>query len=301
MEPPFDIRNITLEHIRAFIAVARCGGFQKAGARLCRSQSAVTQAVKRLEAQLNCTLVERGNGHTAGVTATGKRLLREMEDALLRFDAVLRAARQPELRGRIMVGIPPSFSTLELQTAMGRLLALNPDLRIGVLSDMSADLDRMLEAGTLDVAIVNQHNGDDSHAPEGIFAVLARQRLRWVCGGSFRLKAGAPLPLVTYSAGSPWRAATLETLDAAGVPYDFAYVGASYESLCCSVLAGFGVTALPDWDLDERFTVLDRQCGLPALPQVRTVLKTTTASPVLRQFCDFIAQLPFFQNLRSEL
>lgn len=301
MEDSHDVRSITLEHIRAFIAVARCGGFQKAGARLCRSQSAVTQAVKRLETQLNCTLVKRGNGHTVGLTATGKRLLREMEDALLRFEAVLRAARQPELRGRIMVGIPPSFSTLELQTAMGRLLALNPDLRIGVLSDMSADLDRMLLAGTLDVAIINQYICDDSRAPEGIFAVLARQRLQWVCGGSFRMKPGVPLPLVTYSAGSPWRAATLETLDAAGVPYDFAYVGASYESLCSSVLAGFGVTALPGWDLDDRFTVLAPRSGLPTLPRVRTVLKTTGASPVLRQFCDFIAQLPFFRNLRSEV
>ena len=300
MEDFSDIRNITLEQIRAFIAVARSGGFQKAGQRLCRSQSAVTQSVKKLEAQLNCTLVARGNGHTVGLTATGERLLREMEDALLRFDAVLRAARQPELHGRIMVGIPPSFSTLELQTAMGRLLALNPDLRIGVLSDMSADLDRMLAAGTLDVAIVNQHVNDDSHAPEGIFAVLARQPLQWVCGISFHMQPGAPLPLVTYSDGSPWRAATLETLDAAGVPYDFAYVGASYESLCSSVLAGFGVTALPGWDLDGRFTVLDRQCGLPPLPQVRTVLKTSIATPVLRQFCDFIAQLPFFRNQRSE-
>ena len=95
MELPADTRSITLEHMRAFIAVAHYRSFQKAGEQLCRSQSAVTQSVKRLEAHLNCTLVERGNGHTFGLTTAGQRLLPELEDILLRFDAVLRAARQP--------------------------------------------------------------------------------------------------------------------------------------------------------------------------------------------------------------
>jgi DNA-binding transcriptional LysR family regulator len=300
MNVPADTRGITLEHMRAFIAVARYRSFQKAGEHLCRSQSAVTQAVKRLEAHLDCTLVERGNGHTFGLTAAGQRILTEMEDSLARLDAMLRAARQPELRGRIMVGIPPSFSTLELQAAMARLLALNPHLQIGVLSDMSSDLDCMLADGTLDVALINQHRFNDSHAPEGIFEVLAQQPLRWVGGSPFVPEPDVPVPLVTYSQGSPWRAATLETLEAAGRRYDFAYVSASYESLCSSVLAGFGITALPGWDVDARFVMLDEACGLPPLPQVRTVLKTSASSPVLRQFCAFIMQLPFFKNLRQQ-
>ena len=298
MEFPADTRSITLEHMRAFIAVGHCRSFQKAGEQLCRSQSAVTQSVKKLEAHLNCTLVERGNGHTFGLTTAGQRILPELEDILLRFDAVLRAARQPELRGRITVGIPPSFSTVELQAAVARLLALNPDLQIGVISAMSADIDRMLADGSLDVALINQYRFDSSHAPEGIFEVLAQQPLHWASGGHIELAPTVPLPLATYSEGSPWRAATLETLNAAGRSYDFAYVSASYESLCSSVLAGFGITALPDWDMDGRFVILDGTCALPPLPQVRTVLKTAASSPVLRQFCDFIMQLPFFKNLR---
>ena len=298
MKLPADTRSITLEHMRAFIAVAHSRSFQKAGEQLCRSQSAVTQSVKKLEAHLNCTLVERGNGHTFGLTTAGQRILPELEDILLRFDAVLRAARQPELRGRITVGIPPSFSTVELQAAVARLLALNPDLQIGVISAMSADIDRMLADGHLDVALINQYCFDSSHAPEGIFEVLAQQPLHWASGGHIELAPTMPMPLATYSEGSPWRAATLEALNAAGRSYDFAYVSASYESLCSSVLAGFGITALPDLDMDGRSVILDGTCGLPPLPQVRTVLKTAASSAVLRQFCDFIMQLPFFKNLR---
>lgn len=295
-----DTRNITLEHMRAFVAVAHSRSFQKAGQQLCRSQSAVTQSVKKLEEHLNCTLVERGNGHTFGLTAAGERLLPQLEDMIVRVDALLRAACQPELRGRITVGIPPSFSTVELQAAMARLLALNPNLQIGVLSAMSADIDSMLAEGRLDVALINQHRFDSSHAPGGIFEVLAQQPLHWVSGNPVDIDPTAPVPLATYSEGSPWRAATLEALDSAGRTYNFAYVCASYESLCSSVLAGFGITALPDWDMNGRFVVLDGSGGLPPLPQVRTVLKTSTASPVLHQFCDFIMQLPFFKNLRAQ-
>ena len=295
-----DTRNITLEQMRAFVAVAHSRSFQKAGQKLCRSQSAVTQSVKKFEDLLNSTLVERGNGHTFGLTAAGERLLPQIEDMLVRVDALLRAACQPELRGRITVGIPPSFSTVELQAAMARLLALNPNLQIGVLSAMSADIDRMLVEGRLDVALINQYRFDSSHAPDGIFEVLAQQPLHWVCGSPMNMDPAIPIPLVTYSEGSPWRAATLETLDAAGRAYEFAYECASYESLCSSVLAGFGITALPDWDTDGRFVVLDGKGNLPPLPQVRTVLKTATSSPVLRQFCDFIMQLPFFSSLRQQ-
>ena len=295
-----DTRNITLEQMRAFVAVAHSRSFQKAGQKLCRSQSAVTQSVKKLEDLLNSTLVERGNGHTFGLTAAGERLLPQIEDMLVRVDALLRAACQPELRGRITVGIPPSFSTVELQAAMARLLALNPNLQIGVLSAMSADIDRMLVEGRLDVALINQYRFDSSHAPDGIFEVLAQQPLHWVSGSPINMDPATPIPLVTYSEGSPWRAATLETLDAAGRPYEFAYECASYESLCSSVLAGFGITALPEWDTDGRFVVLDGKGNLPPLPQVRTVLKTATSSPVLQQFCEFIIQLPFFKNLRAQ-
>ena len=66
------------------------------------------------------------------------------------------------------MGIPPSFSTVELQAAVARLLALNPDLQIGVISAMSADIDRMLADGSLDVALINQYRFDSSHAPEGM-------------------------------------------------------------------------------------------------------------------------------------
>ena len=292
-------RAITLEHLRAFAVVAHCRSFQKAGVKLCRSQSAVTQAVKRLEAQLNCTLLYRSHGHVAGLTPEGERILPEIVDVLLRLEHVIQAGRRPELKGRIQVGIPPSFSAVELQGAVARLLALNPGLQIGIISDMSSDLEQMLAEGSLDVALINQYRFDDGTLPQGMFQELCRQPLLWLCNAPKVVNHAGEIPLLTYSAGSPWRAAAVDALDQAGIAYNFAYVSASYESLCSSLLAGFGVTVLPGWDIDERFCIVDGSHGLPPLPVVRTVLKSRSQSTVVQQFCDFIAGLPFFVRARE--
>ena len=292
-------RAITLEHLRAFAEVAHCRSFQKAGMKLCRSQSAITQAVRRLEAHLNCTLLHRSHGHVAGLTPEGERILPEIVDVLSRLDHVIQAARRPELKGRIQVGIPPSFSAVELQGAVARLLALNPGLQIGIISGMSRDLHQMLIEGSLDVALINQYRFDDGMPPQGMFQELCRQPLLWLCNAPRVVNHAGEIPLLTYSAGSPWRAAAVDALERAGLAYNFAYVSASYESLCRSLLAGFGVTALPVWDIDERFCVVDASHSLPPLPQVRTVLASRLCSEVVEQFCEFIAGLPFFVRARE--
>lgn len=295
-------RAITLEHLRAFAEVARSRSFQQAGVKLCRSQSAVTQAVQRLEAHLDCTLLHRSRGRVAGLTPEGERILPEIADVLSRLEHVIQAAKGPELKGRIQVGIPPSFSAVEMQGAVARLLALNPGLQIGIISGMSHDLHQMLIAGRLDVALVNQYRFDDSALPQGVFQELCLQPLLWLCNAREVANSAGEIPLITYTEGCPWRAAAVEALDKAGLAYNFAHVSTSYESLCGSLLAGLGVTALPTWEIDERFCVVDASHGsppLPPLPQVRAVLASRLRSEVVEQFCEFIAGLPFFVRARE--
>lgn len=292
-------RAITLEHLRAFAEVARSRSFQQAGVKLCRSQSAVTQAVQRLEAHLGCTLLHRSRGRVAGLTPEGERILPEIAEVLSRLEHVIQAAKRPELKGRIQVVIPPSFSAVELQGAIARLPALNPGLQIGIISGMSHDLQRMLVAGSLDVALINQYRFDDSVLPRGMFQELCRQPLLWLCNAREVVNSAGEVPLITYTEGCPWRAAAVDALDKAGRAYTLAHVSTSYESLCGSLLAGFGVTALPEWEIDERFCVVDASHGLPPLPQVRAVLASRLRNEVVEQFCGFIAGLPFFTRARE--
>ncbi|MEU8614244.1 LysR family transcriptional regulator, partial [Actinoplanes sp. NPDC048791] len=64
-------RMLGIAPLRSFVAVADCGGFQRAAASLHLTQGAVSQHVRRLEAALDRTLVER-DGRGSRFTADGE-------------------------------------------------------------------------------------------------------------------------------------------------------------------------------------------------------------------------------------
>jgi DNA-binding transcriptional LysR family regulator len=68
-----DDRRITLEQLRTLVSIVEVGGFQGASYQMHRTQSAVTQSLKKLEEILGCRLLERKQGHVAGLTPEGER------------------------------------------------------------------------------------------------------------------------------------------------------------------------------------------------------------------------------------
>lgn len=102
-------RRITLEQLRAFVAVAEELDFQRASHHLGRSQSALTQSLQKLEDILECRLIARRRGQVEDVTENGKRLLPLAEEILSRLSAAVDSFRQPALQGRIRLGVPDDF------------------------------------------------------------------------------------------------------------------------------------------------------------------------------------------------
>src|SRR3954468_10785980 len=67
-------RDLGIGPLRSFVAVADCGGFQRAATALHLTQGAVSQHVRRLESALGRALVER-DGRGSRFTADGETLL----------------------------------------------------------------------------------------------------------------------------------------------------------------------------------------------------------------------------------
>ncbi|MGE5164126.1 MAG: LysR family transcriptional regulator, partial [Sphingobacteriales bacterium] len=63
-----------IDLLRSFVSVVDAGGFTRAGERVHRTQSTVSQQIKRLEEQLGRPLLQR-NGKQATLTEEGERLL----------------------------------------------------------------------------------------------------------------------------------------------------------------------------------------------------------------------------------
>src|SRR5271163_4351239 len=92
------------ELLRAFVAVADCGGFHRAAERLNLTQSTVSQQIKRLELQIQRPLFRRTTRSVAltdegeMLLSDARRLLQLEEDARHRLSA-------PRLSGTARLGV----------------------------------------------------------------------------------------------------------------------------------------------------------------------------------------------------
>jgi DNA-binding transcriptional LysR family regulator len=83
---------LTLDQLRALVAVAEAGSFRAGATRLARVQSAVSHAIANLEAQLGVRLFDRAS-HKPTLTPEGKALLAEARAILLKVDFMRARAR----------------------------------------------------------------------------------------------------------------------------------------------------------------------------------------------------------------
>src|SRR4051794_19502431 len=94
-----------LRHLRYFVAVAEELHFRRASERLHVAQPAVSEQIRKLEAELGVPLLSRTHRSVA-LTASGTVLLEEARRVLRQADVAARAARsarEQEL-GRLRVG-----------------------------------------------------------------------------------------------------------------------------------------------------------------------------------------------------
>jgi len=127
----------TLDQLRTFVAIADCGSFRAAAAQLSRVQSAVSQTIAKLEAELGVAVFDR-TGHRPVLTAEGRSLLNKARDVLLRVDVLradarsLAAGLEPELVVAVdtLFPLPLIASTIasvaEQHPAVGLRLLVEP-------------------------------------------------------------------------------------------------------------------------------------------------------------------------------
>lgn len=285
---PLGDRRVTLEHLRAFVLLAEGKGFQQAGLQLFRSQSAVTQSLKRLEEILGCKLLERRQGHILGLTAEGERFLPAANEILARTSEAVSAMQQPEIAGRLLIGVPDDFKVVDLHGAISRCAELNRNLRLEVVSALSSQLLHQLDNSGLDLAIF-KYVGDfipsDSRWP---CHLLRREPLHWVAAQRHNFDSMAEVPLVIFPDGCCYRNAALTVLGQHQKHGYSAYTSASYENIRAAVSAGLGIGVLPASALAEDHIILGKQERFPELPRVELVMVQASQKRATQQLADFL-------------
>jgi len=144
-----------LRDVRTFVAVVDLASFTNAGRHLHIVQSAVSQAVSRLEKELGVQLLERRPGPVKP-TAAGEAFWRH---AQLSLNAIRRAEEEMAAfrglsKGRIHLGLPPSVTPFLLLPLLRRLHQTHPGIQLHTHEGIVEQMLERLRLGELDLTIV---------------------------------------------------------------------------------------------------------------------------------------------------
>ena len=125
---------VDLNDLSAFLAVARAGGFRDGARANSASASALSEAVRRLEARLGVRLLNRTTRSIAP-TEAGARLLERLGPALAEVEAALDVvnAFRDRPAGTLRLNVPGSVARLVLPPIVTPFLKAYPDMRMEVV------------------------------------------------------------------------------------------------------------------------------------------------------------------------
>src|ERR1700719_1561845 len=125
-----------LSDLNAFLAVARAKGFRDGARANGLSASGLSEAVRRLEAQLGIRLLNRTT-RSVVPTEAGKRLLERLAPALTEVEAAIDGAHGLSDRpaGTLKLNVPVSAARLGLPAIVPGFLAAYPEIRLEVIAE----------------------------------------------------------------------------------------------------------------------------------------------------------------------
>jgi DNA-binding transcriptional LysR family regulator len=281
--------------LRTFVTLAETQSFSRTGARIGRSQSAVSAQIKKLEDLFGRTLIERDTRNVA-LTSDGERLLGYAKQLVALADGMLARFHEDDIEGEVRFGSPEDFASAYLPEILGHFAEAHEKVLLHVSCDLTLKLIEQFEKGEHDLIIVKQ---DPASLYPGA-RPLWRETLVWAGppegDGEFaevttRLKArGRPLPLVLSPAPCVYRDRALKALDAGGIAWTSVYSSPSQAGSVAAVKAGLGYSVMPRGMVPPELQVLTPAEGWPALAEAEMCLiGAARLSPAAEALARFIA------------
>ncbi len=151
MKQNFTVRQGALDGVEAFLSVARHRNFRRSAAELGVTPSAVSQAIRAVEARVGAALFIRTT-RSVGLTEAGERFLSRAKPAFEELVAAGAAARDLGQRpaGLLRLTVPHAVVPLVLEPVIGSFCQAYPDIELEIAaSDELVDL----AAGGFDAGI----------------------------------------------------------------------------------------------------------------------------------------------------
>lgn len=282
--------NLDLDLLRSFVAVAETGAFTAAGARVLRSQSAVSLQIKRLEDATGRRLMDRSPRHVS-LTAEGETLLAKAREILRMNDEAVAALDAPEVKGAVTLGAPEDFATAHLPEVLAEFARAFSKVDLRVTCDLTMNLLKRFNDRQFDLVLLKREpeTGKVANAGRRVW----REPLVWVAASRAIAQGKGPLPLAVSPAPCVYRKRALETLRRTGRSARIVYECAALSGTLAAVRAGLGVTVLPRGLAGADLVVLDDEKLLPDLrdTEIAILHKTPLSAPAARLQAHMIRRL----------
>jgi len=256
-----------MDALRTFLTAQQAGSLVRAAEQVGRSQSAVSQQMRKLEVQVGQPLFRR-QGRGLALTDAGEQVLSYARRILELNDQAIRALRGASLEGSVRFGLPGDFAETWLPAALGQFKKAHAGVRVEVSVERNGALLERLDRGELDLVLAMGYERREDAEP------VATLPMTWIgpATDAVVLRPGQPLDLALYNPPCFFRRAGLEALDGANIAWRLAYTTASLNSLWSGVAAGLGITLRTGSGLPATLRQLGEQEGLPPLPVVKLCL-----------------------------
>ena len=261
-------KQLNIELLRTFHAVARFRRFNEAAEHVHRSASTVTTQIQKLEEQIGQRLFSRSN-QGVELTLYGQKLLGETTEFLKSHDRLLISLMPQRMQGKIRLGVPDTYAPAFIQEFVPRLIADNPLLELEIEARTSGELLGLFIANQLDLTLTV------SPRPLAQGERLGPVQPLWVAAEGFSSPPNVPLPVTVPIPGCPYRAAALQALKDHGVYHRVLLESPNSSAVEACVRSGVAVGLMEESRMGEG---LRQMTELPALPAQHLYLLCDTAN-----------------------
>jgi DNA-binding transcriptional LysR family regulator len=262
------MKNIDIEWLRAFLSVYESGSFSHAAKQLGKTQSSISQQIKKLEDLLGRDVFTRTN-RSVHLATEGEILLPYARKMIAMNDEICGRIGEPHITGTVKIGSPEAFATYHLPDILVQFSKSHPDVALEVQCDLSHNLVDHFKDGALDIILFKKDRTSRLNGTK-----VWRESLVWAGQDKDQLKNCDMVPLILSPAPCVYRNKMIEALEEDNIAWTPVFTSSNMTNRIAAARAGLGVTLIPKEMLatSHGLTALGESAGLPAVPAIEVDL-----------------------------
>ena len=271
-------QSLEIDLLRSFAVIAEVRSLSRAASRIGRTQSALSQQMKRLEDIVDQPLFQR-TGRGVVLTNPGERLLIHAQRMLRLHDEAMADLCGKGLTGTIRFGCPDDYAAVFLPALLREFSRQHPQALVEVVCGPTPRLIEQLENRAVDLAMISLPDARAELRDSADDNIIRHEQLVWIGYPGLDPSHFDPLPLALSDPDTLDHIAACEALQRAGRAYRLAYASSSLAGLTALVRSGQAFAVMTQTAVPADLAILHGDPGLPPLPAVGITLRFERKRP----------------------